>query len=359
MRILILVAFQILFPVYHKTTAAYYRSLTMDHTQAGTVDTPNYPLVFLGNASLATVANGGRVTSSSGFDIIFCTSPVSHSACLGSLLKFERVSWSATTGLGEFWIQVPTLSHSSNTVIYVYYGDSTITTDQENVNGTWDANFAAVYHFGTASSLALTDSTSNANTCTNHGATAGAGQIGGSANFVSASTQYLDCGSGASLKITGTLTVETWAKYTGSAANQAGISNNASTTGYLFAPKWSGLSVALWDLQNSGVESSLETLSTLTYTNAIYFASTYTPGTNFAINVPFTANTSSAVPTASTLGAGSNLNLGRHAGSFYYDGFLDEVRISNVVRSPSYILATSNNANTSSTFITVGSEVHI
>ena len=36
--------------------------------------------------------------------------------------------------------------YTANTTIYIYYGNSSISTDQSNPTGVWDANFLAVWH---------------------------------------------------------------------------------------------------------------------------------------------------------------------------------------------------------------------
>jgi biopolymer transport protein ExbB len=374
MNTLLLLAFQILFPIYHSAnvTGPFSRSLTLDHTQAGTVNSTNFPLLFLGNASLATVANGGHVTSSSGFDIIFCTTPTSHSACLASLLPFERVAWSATTGLGEFWIQVPTLSVSANTVIYVYYGDSAITTDQQNVTGTWDSNFAAVYHFGAGVSVTLTDSTSNANNCTNNSTTAVAGALTAGAASFSGSSQYISCGTPSSLNITSAYTIEaitnrpsnpsigtfprivsklgtttqgweallhdptgfnnlafyqqTIAGSQGDPAMPGSSANSAINTNYILA----------WEFSSGGSSNAL------TYWNGVP-----------ALDSPTTWATT---PTSSSAIA---MLIGAYASgpSNYWVGTIDEVRISNIARPTSYFVANYANYKSGSTFITVGPQV--
>lgn len=358
-----LIACQILFPIYnHPPVAAYYRSLTVDHFRVGTADTADYPLLFLGNASLATVANGGRVTSSSGYDIIFCTSPTSHAACLGSILPFERVSWSASTGLGEFWIQIPDLSHTVDTVIYVYYGDPSITTDQENVNGTWDANFGAVWHFGTPSSLVLTDSTVNANNGTNTGAVAGTGEISGAASF--SGSQYVDFGGASSINFTGDYSVEAWLASSAPATNiPLGISDGV---GAVYMQAGAG-SPAVMRVVTFGLGSFINAntnninLSTPQYVFSTYAGAggglmqTYDNG-NFFDNNSGTNKHTSSVATwhvgAFKQGTGGTVQL-------FWTGIVDEVRISNIARAPSYQLANYNNAANYSLFLTVGSEVHI
>ena len=39
------------------------------------------------------------------------------------------------------------LSHTTDTVIYVFYGSGSVSTSQENRTGVWNSDFKAVYHF--------------------------------------------------------------------------------------------------------------------------------------------------------------------------------------------------------------------
>jgi len=65
------------------------------------------------------------------------------------------------------WVKIPQLSSSSNTLLYMYYGNAGAT-NQQNIPGTWDSNYTAVWHFNNNS---LADSTSNGYDGTNTGTT--------------------------------------------------------------------------------------------------------------------------------------------------------------------------------------------
>lgn len=72
------------------------------------------------------------------------------------------------------------------------YGDSGISTSQENIGGVWDSNYLVVLHLGDGTTLDGTDSTSNGNDYTASGSAAAAtGKIGGCATFTSASAGNL------------------------------------------------------------------------------------------------------------------------------------------------------------------------
>src|SRR5712671_3592677 len=156
----------------------YRRSITIDHTKVPNTDQSNYPLLISGTYSyLATVANGGNLQNSNGYDVIF----TSDTGC-ATQLNHEVESYNAATGAVNYWVKVPTVSHTTDTSIYMCYGNSSITNDQSNKNAVWDANYKGVWHLGNGNSLNVTDSTNNLNG-TNQGATAVNGKVGGAASF--------------------------------------------------------------------------------------------------------------------------------------------------------------------------------
>lgn len=119
---------------------SFHRRITIDHNQVGASDSSAFPVLVTGTFTyLKTTGNGGSVTNSSGFDIVF----TSDSSCTATL-NFQRRFWSATTGQVLFWVNVATVSHTTDTVFYECYGKSSISTDQSNTTGTYDSNYKAV-----------------------------------------------------------------------------------------------------------------------------------------------------------------------------------------------------------------------
>src|SRR6266481_1251492 len=89
------------------------RPITIDHTKVPNTDQTNFPVLISGTYPfLATTANGGNVTSASGYDIIF-----SPDAAGTSILDFEQESYNPSTGAINYWVRVPAVSHSTDTII--------------------------------------------------------------------------------------------------------------------------------------------------------------------------------------------------------------------------------------------------
>lgn len=344
----------------------FRRSITVNSAQiTGTLT--NFPMSFGGTyAYLATVANSGDVQNANGYDIIF----TSDSA--GTMpLACEQESYSATTGAVQYWVDVPSIA--VGTVIYIFYGNSGISTAQCGVTGTWDTNTSMVLHAGTVSGL-VTDSTGN-NTVTNHATTAtGTGCVfDGCAAFASSGPQYLTAPNTSSLELGTTLTLEVHPLTTltpscsGGNCNQVWFDKrnlSGSGNGYFLAyncvnaPSCSinyiefylkgtlTSSDTYWNLGTINVQQSI----LATYdgaTMSVYLGgalATLESGTTFIV-------------VGSTDDAMAALDIGTvQGGGAYMNGTGDEFRISNVSRSAAWIAAEANNTITSS-FVTIGSAV--
>lgn len=347
----------------------YCRSVTIDHTKVPNTNQTNFPVLVTGTYSyLAVVGSGGKVQSASGFDIIYTSDQQGSTT-----LKFERAVWSSTTGLVEFWVNVPTVSTSSDTTIYLFYGKTGVVVDPADPANTWDTNYKGVWHFGDGTTLSLTDSTANGNNGTNHGSTACTGQIVGAACFSSASTQYVDFGNNASLEITGAITIEAWVQFTGPVPGPPSFptivtNRTAVTDGYyigIHTNDGGGISDKFfWSLFNSAVENDTNPPGfpgTVTQ-NAIYnLTVTYdsaASGSNAHMYVTTYADRDAAFG-ATALGASTaNVTISNvPVVTGYWDGFLDEIRISNIARTGDWANTASNNTSSPSTFYTIGNEV--
>lgn len=139
---------------------------------------------------------------SNGNDIIFTASDGV------SKLNHEIETYTSSTGLLSAWVTVPSLSPTSDTVIYMYYGNSTVP-NQQDPWGSWDSNFKGVWHLPNGTSLTASDSTGSENNGTINGASAVGGKIGGSASF-NGSSSSIGVGDASSVQITGQITMSAW-----------------------------------------------------------------------------------------------------------------------------------------------------
>jgi hypothetical protein len=139
-------------------TWGYRKKITINKSQvAGELQ--NFPvLVSITDTNLITGAQ------TDGDDLVFTDST-------GKKLSHEIESYTSGTGALVAWVKLPNLTKAKDTEIYLYYGNATATSQQDKTN-VWDGNFKMVQHMnqdpsGTAPQM--TDSTSNANNGTSGG----------------------------------------------------------------------------------------------------------------------------------------------------------------------------------------------
>jgi hypothetical protein len=161
----------------------YTGSVTLTIPSSGwglSADLTNWPVVVLAGAATNSTGSGG-FSQSTGLDVVFC-----DALSGGNLLSYELApsTYSGSSAKGEWWVRVPTLSHTADTVIYAFIGKASDTDHSCGPSGLnncsttlWSA-YKTVEHFGSTSTLSLTDSTGGF-TVTSGGTTATTGQIGG------------------------------------------------------------------------------------------------------------------------------------------------------------------------------------
>jgi len=141
-------------------TYDYCKKIIIDR---GNVTAPASPGYLANFPFLLKITNNNDlkngVTSAEGWDIIFlgdsCT-PLSH----------EIESYDADTGSLVAWVKIPQLNGSglsSDTVIYMKYGNESVVCDNDDPPGVWDSNYVGVYHLKDLTTSTTKDSTSNSN----------------------------------------------------------------------------------------------------------------------------------------------------------------------------------------------------
>ncbi len=161
---------------------SYKRAITINHALVSSADQANFPVLLnITDPTLATSANGGHVLSSNGYDLIL----TSDSAC-STKLNWETNKYDPVAGTWIVWFKQPVLSHSTNTTVYVCYGNPAIVTQQSpSTTAVWNSNYLGVYHLESLTA----DSTANANSLTNPNASfitqTSGGLIGGAAHLSS------------------------------------------------------------------------------------------------------------------------------------------------------------------------------
>ena len=141
--------------------------LTIDHTKiSGTLT--NFPvMVHLSTASGISKTNVSGIFNTLGNN----SQKIAVTTADGTQLYTEIKQWDAASQQAYLFVKVPSLSSSTDTVLYLYYDNSQAdnaayvgtvgSTASQNV---WDSNYMAVYHLdeqGTGTSGEIKDSTSH------------------------------------------------------------------------------------------------------------------------------------------------------------------------------------------------------
>jgi len=266
-------------------------------------------------------------------------------------------------------VLIPTLSHTADTTLYMWYGNPGITASQENKPGVWSNGYAAVWHFGTPSSLSTADSTANANNGINKGVVPAAGIIGGAGTFDGSGNTYLDIPSSASFKPTAAITLEAWVNMTAITdwPYVYGLDYRANGT---WSSPWDAIELGFGEESSSpvfyiAVDGSLKqetNSSTIALGQWAHIVGTY-DGSNMIFYVNGVSLTTKAQSGPIDYGTSQDMDIGiatqyvSTGGAI--NGLIDEARISSVARSADWIATEYNNVSSPSTFYTLDPEVAI
>ena len=325
------------------------RTIVINHNLVPNTDQSNFPVLISGTYSdLRTTGNGGVVTNANGYDIGFYT----NSDCSTGKMNWETETYTASSGLVNYWVKITSLSHTADTTFYMCYGNAAITSDQSTPGSVWDSDYIAVYHLPDGGTLSTLDSTTNSANATNHGATAATGQIGGAA-LMNGSTQYFQT---PNITEPNSITLEAWIKPNsggGVVFDEEGQSG-AWHDSQLEVETNNTVKMCVW----TGGVSCVTNGTSITYSNWYQVVMRYnvvgTVLTSFVNGVQGSNSTlTKQYPGATAyygLGFGDVTNAGNGS---YFSGAVDEVRISDIARSADWIATEYNNQSSPSSFYTI------
>jgi hypothetical protein len=337
-------------------TWKYRRQLTIDNTHVS-ADLSSFPiLVLLNNVSGITSVDVTSIFTELTTNKLKLAITTSDGTTQCSV---EVVNWDNATPKAELWVNVPTVTTGSTTILYLYY-DSSQADNSANVGvpgstpgkAIWDASFEAVFHMDD------NPDTSNILDSTSHGLTMAKGGAGTPAEVAG----LLNTSYGKSQHFTPSQYAERAAIAVTNSTLEALIyihvlpANSASerivcdtTTGttdgrqITLTKSSDGLNLALIGAasKSSTVYVALmanPVINTLYHVAAVF--NDATPAVTFYVNgVSF--NDANPAGFASAPGATANFAIGRRPdASSYYDGIADEVRVSSAIRPIAWILAT-------------------
>ena len=311
----------------------------------------NFPVLFHStNDSFKSVANGGKITHASGYDLAFYSD-----AALTTQLSHEIVYHSLTTGEVYAWVKIPSLS-SSGTTYYVAYGDSGISASQENATDVWSNGFQAVWHCDESSGN-LTDATGNGYTL--YGANLTYQQSGKIkySILMNSSTDTLTISG--SVKGTTPVSHSCWFKTSDVSATVQFLvadQKNAAYTDRYVTYTTSG-KVRAHTSHGGSYPWAESTNTTAANTWAMAYGVYSGAASRVAILNGDTAN--KGTDTTSNVPAGlDHFEVGRNNAVDKYplSGYVEEVRVHNLARSDDWVKTDYNTQSDPASFYTLGSE---
>ena len=249
------------------------------------------------------------------------------------------------------WVMIPQLSSSINTLLYMYYGNAGAT-NQQNIPGTWDSNYTAVWHFNNNS---LADSTSNGYDGTNTGTTYNSNcRINGGREY--GGDHRIDVNNFATISTD--LTAEAWVyRDPGDTQNEIRL--------LMEGPRWNSNDWCLYWIINRGVvrfvinSNNHRTSGDYNETSGtwLYIAIAYESGDAFFYKNGIKQREYIGVFDTSIGNSYTTLTIGnQNNGGRGWDGKMDEVRISNINRSENWINTSFNSMNSPDMFYFLGNE---
>ena len=301
-------------------------------------------------------------------------------------LPYQVENYDHNTGTLLAWVQIPELTNANANLTF-YFGSLTPAHNAAFTAGTWTSDYLAVYHFndiaasGASATPPVLDATSNAANGTPYNLTVTTDEIhtqagliagtGGGYKFVNSSTNSSTLSSKiittTHADITASFTLSAWVNVTNPSGDNKVISNELDFgPGYKLSVKNGVIETETRSTNNYTQPGNLGdggTISANTWHHIQgVFNSTTKLFTNYLDGVPQTTTQNLVSGTNIIPKAGYVVNMGMDHGDGtngltdqnFYNGNMDEVRISNVVKSPQWILAEYYNQANPTTFTTCG-----
>ncbi len=298
---------------------------------------------------------------SSGQDVRF----INPSATPQAVLSYEIEHWDSSGGQADVWVKVPAVSASADTELFVYYGNAGAS-DAQDAAGTWSNGFVAVVHMDEASGT-QGDSTGRGNDGTLGGTTTyitnekidGGRDLNGSSGRISvANSNDLNVGGPYTDRV-----ISIWFNADTTSTRQVIFEAGAATRGFNIYVDSGSVYVGGWN--TPGGESGW---------SGTWLSTPVSPNTWYMVTLRLVGGTGSVLPdrfkgylNGAEFGSGDGSQVWNHSGdieigrsgsnsryhtgnssaSNYYDGSLDEWRVSNVSYSAAWIKADYNSQSDS------------
>ncbi|MHA2165849.1 MAG: DUF2341 domain-containing protein, partial [Candidatus Hodarchaeales archaeon] len=352
---------------WHFPGLKYRKGITIDAAEvSGSGSLSNFPVLI--NLYDTDLHHPYKVQAD-GDDIVFCDS---NGNTLDHEIELFDQNYDLTNAHLIAWVKIPDLSGTVDTEIFMYFGNEGLTS-QANSEEVWDTNYVGVWHLNQDPSGAapqILDSTSPSTNGTVYGSMTSndlvSGMIGDALNL-DGTEDFIDFGNPSEVQIEGALTVETW------------FSSDSDQNEYVISKNGPGPNMRCWDISFDPYNGSYGSLVFRYDTDGIlphygevdnvyyevgqwqhvvgvYYPSTYL---RMYLNGQLVYDNSTAA--SSQYDPGNPLRFGARGDEVtpddtpFYDGKIDETRISNISRSSDWIITGYNNQDDPNGFYSVGS----
>jgi len=329
----------------------YRKQITIDHTQV-TDDLDNFPVLII------TTDADFMKAQDDGDDILFM-----NGAGVAVKQHHEIETFDISSGKLVAWVNIINLSSNEDKIFYVYYGNPDCI-NQEYPEKTWDSHYKGVWHMNDATPSTIADSTSNGITGMKKAANMPVecnGKIGKGQQFDRTETvwEYITMNDLNKLSFSGDFTISAWiypfntqdmkvaGKHQEISGNYKGYSLNWNVNG----PKMS-LRVDGGGYNYQYIYANEEEPPS----NWYYLSGMKLSGTNFLY---IDGLQQSQTGTQTLINSDYPFCIGAwrtSAASANFNGIIDEVRVSDIERSPAWIETEYNNMNNPTFFFIIGPE---
>ncbi|MEB0248561.1 LamG domain-containing protein, partial [Mucilaginibacter sp. 5B2] len=276
-------------------------------------------------------------------------------------LFYQVESFDATNGILIAWVQVPSVTNAATPLTF-YFGSTAPAHDATFAYGTWSSDYLAVYHLNETSGTVV-DATSNQRSATATSITATtAGKITSAYAFNGTSSQVI---STIAADATGNFTLSGWAYVTDFATSidQKIITNETSsaTGGYKLGFYGGSTTTVKAEVETRASNGTAtlnraETGGTNVTTGQWHYVQGVYNGTNFITY--YDGATDRSTTTGVAAATGGPINIGSDFGAAnFFKGSMDEIRVSNTVKTLDWIKAEYNNQNNYLTYTTTNTAI--